>query len=263
MIPLDSGELGRLAESIGDGPFTVSAYFFLRRGTCQAYVDATQQPRYGAIVPHTPCPEVYTFGAADLPPAEAQRLGTFLAGLKRAGGYLVPANLVQPIRAGRRIVAEVEGLCFTYRPLPPGLKIWRPEMARPLTPADGALLAALPGEAAFLYENYGSPAALLAEGLAFGVVCRGQLVSLAASLALTDRHCDVGAYTLPRQRHRGYATDCVEALLDHLLARGLRPLWRIGIKQKVAIYFAEKLGMVEIGADGQEVYLQACPEVAR
>ena len=57
---------------------------------------------------------------------------------------------------------------------------------------------------------------------------------------------------------RGYATDCVQVLFAHLLARNIRPLWRIGGRQKVAIYFAEKLEMDEIGVDGQEVYLQAC-----
>ena len=62
-----------------------------------------------------------------------------------------------------------------------------------------------------------------------------------------------------RHRHRRYATDCVEALLAHLFERGVQPLWRIGLRQKVALYFAEKMGMVEIGTDDQEVYLQTAP----
>ena len=36
-------------------------------------------------------------------------------------------------------------------------------------------------------------------------------------------------------------------------------LWRVGVRQKIAIYSAEKLEMDEIGTNGQEVYLQACP----
>jgi len=79
---------------------------------------------------------------------------------------------------------------------------------------------------------------------------------MAASLALTPNYCDVGVYTLPRYRNRGYATDCVEALFAEVFVRGARPLWRIGIRQKLAIYFAEKLGMKEIGSTGGEVYLQ-------
>jgi hypothetical protein len=55
-----------------------------------------------------------------------------------------------------------------------------------------------------------------------------------------------------------YGTDCIEALFAHVLARGVRPLWRIGVRQKVAICFAEKLEMDEIGSNGQEVQSQAC-----
>jgi hypothetical protein len=35
----------------------------------------------------------------------------------------------------------------------------------------------------------------------------------------------------------------------------MRPLWRIGGRQKVVINFAERLYMQEIGTDGREVYL--------
>jgi hypothetical protein len=129
---------------------------------------------------------------------------------------------------------------------------------RQLTPADRDLVGDLPDEAGFVYENYGSPAALLGEGLAFGVIRAGRLVSLAASLAQTPCYCDVGVYTLPRFRHLGHATDCIEAIFAHLFARSVRPLWRVGGRQKIAIYFAEKLKMDEIGTDGQGVYLQTC-----
>jgi predicted GNAT family acetyltransferase len=134
--------------------------------------------------------------------------------------------------------------------------VWRPELVSRLSTADVAQVAALAGDARFLYESYGTPEALLDEGLAFGVYRQERLVSMAASLALTPKHCSAGVYTHRRYRNRGYATDCVEALFAHVLSRGILPLWRIGVRQKVAIYFAEKLEMDEIGTDGQEVYLQ-------
>ena len=82
--------------------------------------------------------------------------------------------------------------------------------------------------------------------MAFGLFRKGRLVSLATSLALTPKHCDVGVYTLPRYRNRGYATGCVESIFAATFDQGARPLWRIGIRQKLAIYFAEKLEMEEI-----------------
>ncbi len=260
MIRLDASRFDAAAEIVGDTPFTVTAYFLLKHRRCDVYADSAAQPRYGAVVPHAPDPDVYVFGASDLPAAERDPLADFLARLDAACGYLIPLALVQPLRARRPIHLEVEGLCFTYRQIPEGLAVWRPELVRRLGPDDLALLAALPDEAAFLHHNFGAAEALLAEGLAFGVVRRGRLVSVAASLALTPRYCDVGVYTRRRHRHRRYATDCVEALFAHLFARGVRPLWRIGIRQKVAIYFAEKLGMDEIGTDGQEIYLQTSPD---
>jgi GNAT superfamily N-acetyltransferase len=188
VIRLDRSHFDAIADVVGDTPFTVTPYFFLQRRACDVYADAPEQPRYGVVIPHTPSPDAYVFGAASLEATEVERLA-----------------------------------------------------------------------AAFLYRNYGTPAALLAEGLAFGVFQDNRLVSMAASLVLTPKHCDVGVYTLRRYRSRGYATDCVEALFAHILARGVRPLWRIGVRQKVAIYFAEKLELDEVGIDGQEVYLQARP----
>jgi hypothetical protein len=119
-------------------------------------------------------------------------LAEFLAQLEPIAGYLVPADLVQPIRSRRIIYSEVEGLCFTYRQIPLEFPIWRPELVRQLTPADRDLIGDLPGEAGFVYDNYASLTALLGQGVAFGVMREGRLVSLAASLALTPNYCDVG-----------------------------------------------------------------------
>jgi len=170
---------------------------------------------------------------------------------------------VQPIRARKAIEYDAEGLCFSFRPAPRGYDVWRPEFVRQLKTEDRNQIEALPLDAAFLLQNFGSAAALLEEGLAFGVFRRERLVSVSTSLALTDTHCDIGVYTRKRHRSRGYGTDCVEAIFDHVLARGIRPLWRIGFDQKVAIYFAEKLEMDEIGTNGQEVYLQVAAKSKR
>ena len=42
----------------------------------------------------------------------------------------------------------------------------------------------------------------------------------------------------------------MEALFAHTLSQGVRPLWRIGVRQKVATILAEKLHMEEIGTTG-------------
>lgn len=259
MVQLDELHFDAVAEFVGDTPFTVTPYFLLRRRACDVYTDAAGQPRYAVVISHTPRPDVYVLGAAALAPEEWEGLADFLVGLEAAASYMVPVELVPAIRTRRRIYVQAEGLCFTYRRPPREFVVWRPENVRQLTPADATRVDALPGEADFLYQHYGTSLALLTEGVAFGVVHKDRLVSMAASLALTPRHCDVGVYTRTRHRSQGYATDCVEALFAHVLARNVKPLWRIGGRQKIAIYFAEKLEMDEIGTDGREVYLQTRP----
>lgn len=256
MIRVDGSGCDVVANILGDTPFTVTPCFFLRRRECNVYVDDAAQPQAIVVVPHVSFADVYVFVRVPLGTAGVESLANFISQLEFQGGLFVPAELVQPIRVRRRIVLEAEGLCFTYPEVPRDFTVTRPELVRRLVPAKAKTVGQLPSAASFLYRNYFSPEALLTEGIAFGVLYRGRLVSMAASLALTPNYCDVGVYTLPRYRNRGYATDCVEALFAEVFVRGARPLWRIGIRQKLAIYFAEKLGMKEIGSTGGEVYLQ-------
>jgi GNAT superfamily N-acetyltransferase len=259
LIRVDHSCCDVVANMLGDTPFTVTPCFFLRRRECNVYVDDAAQPQAIVVVTHITFADVYVFVRAPLGTAGVESLADFISRLEFQGGLFVPAELVQPIRARRRIFLEAEGLCFTYLQVPRDFTVTRPELVRRLSPADTKAVDQLPSAASFLYRNYFSPEALLTEGIAFGVLCKGCLVSLAALLALTSNYCDVGVYTLPRYRNRGYATDCVEALFAEIFVRGARPLWRIGIQQKLAIYFAEKLGMKEIGTTGGEVYLQVYP----
>ena len=257
MFQLDSGAFDTILTQVGDTPFTAVPYFFLQRRACDVYANSRVQPQCLVVVPHVPSPDVYVLGAESLDSAGLESLADFLAHLELAGGFFVPIELVQPIRARCQIDLHMEGLCFTYPQIPRGFSIARPEFVRRLASPDAALVDALPGDAAFLWQSYGAPAALLAEGLAFGVIRQGKLVSMTASLVLTPRYCDVGVYTLPRYRSLGYATDCVEALFARTLAQGVRPLWRVGIRQKVSIKLAEQMFMEEIGTNGRELYLQA------
>lgn len=260
MFQVDSSDFDEILAQVGDTPFTAAPYFFLHRRACDAYANARVQPQCFVIVPHVPSPDVYVLGAESLDGAEVESLADFLAGMELAGGFFVPVELVQPIRARCPIDLQMEGLCFTYPQIPSGFSVTRPEFVRRLESSDAALMEALPGDAAFLWQNYGTPTNLLVEGMAFGVIRQGKLVSTAVSLVLTPKYCNVGVYTLARYRSLGYATDCVEALFARTLDQGMRPLWRVGIRQKVAIKLAEKMIMEEIGTNGRELYLQASLE---
>jgi hypothetical protein len=125
---------------IGDTPFAVTPYIHLHRTSYDVFADDRENPSFGAIVPHVPYPDVYLFGAETLDRSQLEELVRFLAQLHPIAGYLVPVDLVQPIRACRMIYSDVEGLCFTYRQIPQEFSVWRPELVRQLTPADKDLI---------------------------------------------------------------------------------------------------------------------------
>lgn len=118
MIPVEASHYETIAGLIGDTPFSVTPCFHLHRKSCDVFADDAENPNFGVIVPHVPYPDVYLFGADALGWLQAERLARFLAQLDPIAGYLVPVDLVQPIRARRMIYSDVEGLCFTYRQIP-------------------------------------------------------------------------------------------------------------------------------------------------
>lgn len=139
--------------------------------------------------------------------------------------------------------------------IPRDFAITRPEFVRQLGVDDVDLVNGLLGKADLLYRNYGTPTGLLAEGLAFGVIRSGKLVSLATSLALLPKYCDVGCLHLGPLSQPG--------LRDGLRGSPVRPYPGSGCASLVAYrrqaggghLFAEKTHVQEIGTDGREVYL--------
>jgi hypothetical protein len=73
------------------------------------YADDPTQPRYFVIIPQIPFPDVYVLGAGSLDGKDLESLAGCLAELDAVGGFFVPINLVQPIRARLRIDVQVEG----------------------------------------------------------------------------------------------------------------------------------------------------------
>jgi len=118
LILLDSHRSDAFADMLGDTPFTVTPYFFLRRREGDVYADDAVHPRCAVVVPHVRFADVYVFVFSALTEQEVARLADFVGRLELSGGLFVPAGLVRPIRARRRVSLEVEGLCFTYRQIP-------------------------------------------------------------------------------------------------------------------------------------------------
>ena len=115
---------------------------------------------------------------------------------------------------------------------------------RRLGPADGAALASLASEIAWIYKTWGGPAGLAASGHAWGAFVEGRLTSVACSFFVGDAYEDLGVVTGRAYRRRGLSTACAAGLCADVWARGRTPSWTTAVENEASIRVADKLGFV-------------------
>ena len=118
------------------------------------------------------------------------------------------------------------------------------EAVRRLTPDDLPLIEAAPSEVSGAgFEN---SAAMLTDGFAAGAIVSGKLVAIAHTSALTERHADIGVYTLESWRRRRFATAAASIVACHVQETGRIPVWSTGEDNFASMRVAEKVGFVEV-----------------
>jgi predicted GNAT family acetyltransferase len=114
---------------------------------------------------------------------------------------------------------------------------------RRLRPADARHLSSFPP---WLWETYDSPGALLREGIVYARYLRAELVSLACTVATTERYDAITAYTIERTRRNGFARECAHRLIGAILSeRGRLPVLMADAENEAAIGLARSLGLTE------------------
>jgi len=119
----------------------------------------------------------------------------------------------------------------------------RPEVRR-LTPADTALLDALPDDVAWIHETWGSAGAALVAGAVHAAVVDGAVVSAAVAFYQGLAHEDLGVVTTAEHRGRGLSTACAAALVADVRARGRIPTWTTSPDNAASLAVARRLGFV-------------------
>jgi hypothetical protein len=100
----------------------------------------------------------------------------------------------------------------------------------------------------WLCKCYGSPAGLCCHGIAWAVVHRGRLASLADVFTCGPRYADIGVGTQGEHRTRGLALACCSRLIAELLEIGVEPSWTTQPENPASIHLARALGFEPAGA---------------
>ncbi|WP_214406036.1 GNAT family N-acetyltransferase [Pseudonocardia lacus] len=115
---------------------------------------------------------------------------------------------------------------------------------RRLTPADAALLSALPADIAWVHETWGGVDEVLAAGVAHGALVDGAIVSVALPFYLGRAHEDLGVVTAAEHRRRGLSAACAAAVVADVRARGNVPTWTTSPDNAGSLAVARRLGFV-------------------
>lgn len=125
-----------------------------------------------------------------------------------------------------------------------------PPEIRQLTSADAAAFASLSADSAWISETWGEDgSALLAAGMARGVLVDGHVASVAVPFFVGTRYEDIGVVTEPAYRERGLSTACAGALVADIRARGHIPTWTTSPDNTASLAVAARLGFTHVRDD--------------
>lgn len=245
--PLSQIDCLRLANHLPDGPQTVISRAHLRWGTARAYaVDQTDAGFETAVIEDPGCPgEPMVFGH------NARQIANLMPQIPNwfcVNVALDLANELEPLLAAQMgCTLRRQGDVYHTLAQPPPAELLTHPAVRLLTPGDLPLLQAAPPEL-----RGHDPAQLLQKTAAAGAIIQGQLVAIAQNYALTEGYGDIGVFTLPDYRGRGWAAAAAALVAEWLLGNGRIPVWSCGEHNQASLRVAEKLGFVE---NGRRVYL--------
>jgi GNAT superfamily N-acetyltransferase len=231
-----------LADALDETPQTLISIHILRRGMCRAWLAGEPTAPHATVIQPTPSPaEPLGFGR------DPDLLWNLLREVPGWGCILVDTQVARPL--ARRIrdrtqhqVGFVDDIYFVLR-RPAGR--YADPAVRFLTPDDAPLVDAAPPELAGV--GYPSRQAFLADAVAAAAIVDGRIVSLAYTSALGDRYADIGVYTAPAFRNRGFARAAASLVADRVQHQDRVPVWSTGHFNAASLHIARQLGFVETG----------------
>lgn len=239
--PLDAKGRHALADALGDTPETVISVHQLRRGLCRAWTVGNPSRFDAAIIQGDFLPEEPVgFGV------DAERLWELLKPVE--GWECIDVSQSCAAALGKIIEREtgvrVRYYDDIYHTLGEPAPDFPDKHVRRLTSADLALLESAPHDVQGC--GFEGLDAMLSEGVAACAIVDGDIVAIAHTYARSERHADVGVYTLEDWRGRGYATACAAVVARAVQEAGQTPVWSTGPGNLASLRVAEKLGFKEV-----------------
>jgi hypothetical protein len=226
---------------VPDEPWALFARAVLLAGQPGVYADNPLSPTAVAIDTATPEGRaVFLFGDPDHPVIEAH-VGALVGPVRVSGAQ----PIARQISAWREdaIPHRVAYCTFPASDAGAAFAVSPPGGVRRLRPADARHLASFPP---WLWETYDSPGALLRAGIVYARYLRAELVSLACTVATTERYEAITAYTIERTRRNGFARECAHRLIGAIVGeRGRLPVLIADAENEAALGLAHSLGLTE------------------
>lgn len=239
--PLGVEECRILANALGDTAETVDSVHLLRRGTCKAYVAGNPSRFDGAIVQSNDWPtEPEGFGA------DPQVLWKLLKSVRGWTCVLVDSECAPVLGKiiEREMGVRVRYLEAVHHVLTKPVLAFHNEAVRQLALGDLELLQSAPSE--FSDNLWGSPRALLSEGIVACAIVSQKVVASAFTAARSERYADIGAYTHKDCRCRGFATAAASIVAKKVQEAGQTPVWGAREDNSPSLQVARKLGFNEV-----------------
>jgi predicted GNAT family acetyltransferase len=237
--PIGDEERHLLAEALGDTPEIAIVMHMLRRGLCCAFIG--DEPSEAAIVQNQAFPgDVYAFGVS---PDAIQELLDAATGWRRVSVPGPVARLLGPaIEQQTGLTVNYE--TAVYHTLTEPVVGYRDTAVRRLGQQDAHLLEAAPQ---YLQAGaFGDIRTLVTEGIVACAIVDGEVVTIAHTSAVTERHADIGVVTLEPWRGRAFATSAASLVAAEAQRAGLVPVWTTMDDDFASIRIAEKLGFTEV-----------------
>jgi RimJ/RimL family protein N-acetyltransferase len=251
---LETRECTLLSDILGDSPQTVIPTHILRRGFCKAYI-LGNLPKYQAVLiqPESLQDELIGFSS------EPETLFEVLKNLQ--GWRCVNVNSKHSNTLGRIIeermgihVKYCNDITLTQSKIVNG---FHNECVRQLTISESKLLEeASPEIREWTRSFFGTPEALLSEGIVACAMRGNRIISVAHTGSRTRHYSDIGVYTLKEFRGQGLATSAASLVAKMVHADRQVPVWSAGGHNTASLRVAQKMGFSEVSRSTNVIVAQ-------
>ncbi|TSC87823.1 MAG: hypothetical protein G01um101416_348 [Microgenomates group bacterium Gr01-1014_16] len=217
-----------------DTPENVHVRYFLTKRLCEIYLTGNISNPQAIIIRSKPTPSEL-FGYQD-----PSALFQILKSLENWHSILVNNDISETLG---RLISQTKNITYEkeiYLVLKQPVTTLPTSNVRQLTFDDTPILLSAQKwlQAAGSTSSYQE---MLSDGIVVGIIVNNQLASIAYATHITEKFADVGTFTSPNHRNKGYSTSAAMFLIQMLQAKNLTPVWSTDENNSASLKIAQKL----------------------